>query len=90
MTQTEEFKNEFENGGTIAGWTKEEILNGTAPESVKLILKDIQGYTTLQEKVSIEIENFLLYNNIDYISQKEISERAQGIIDLILDYQQEK
>lgn len=74
---------EFKRDKTISGWSEDEILNGEVPESIQLKYKDVKGETTLEEKVSIEIENLLLYNNVDYISPDEILETSQDIIKLI-------
>ena len=87
MTHLEEYK----RYKTIGGWTEDQIMNTKKQLDedvhwgIKLQLKDVKGNTTLTEKIMIEIDSFLQYNNIDYLSEKEIKETAKKITKLIKD-----
>ena len=77
-------KEEYNETGTCSGWT-EERASAKANWSIKLMFKDVYGNASLIEQVAIEVASLLSYNNITHISEEEIMETAQDIIDLIKD-----
>ena len=76
---------EFKRTNLVQGWTEDEINNDLNDEihwGIKLMLKDIKGKCSLQEKIIIELDLFLGYNNIDYLSQEDMINVADRIIKL--------
>lgn len=69
---------EYKKYGTI-GAHKE---GGDYDWSVALMFKDAKGQATLKDKIAIKIVSLLLYNNVDYIDEQEILEKAQEILEL--------
>jgi hypothetical protein len=78
MTHIEEYK-KFK---TCAGWKEKDAMKN-ANWPVKLMFKDAKGQASLLEKVVLQIEGLLSYNNVDHILEEEIFEKAQDIINLI-------
>jgi hypothetical protein len=77
MTHLDEYK----KYGTISGWKENDVVNNKDIHwGIKLQLKDIKGETTMTEKIMIEIDSFLQYNNIDYLTEQEIRETSEKII----------
>lgn len=79
---------EYKTSRTISAWTESEAKKEAKKDpyrmwSVLLRFKDVKGKTTLVEKVAIEIEGLLSYNNVDFILQDEIMESAQNVINLV-------
>jgi hypothetical protein len=69
---------EFKKFVTVLSFTKEEAKNHENI-FVRLMVKDINGKASREEKISILIDSLLSYNNIDYISKEEIFECAKKI-----------
>ena len=70
---------EFKRDKTINGYTEHEAK--THEDSyIRLLYKDVMGKTSTEEKISIEINSLLLYNNIDYISDSETQETVKKIM----------
>lgn len=79
---------EYKTSKTIGAWTERKAKAEFKKDpyrmwSVLLRFKDVKGQTTLVEKVAIEIEGLLSYNNVDSILQDEIMESAQNVINLV-------
>lgn len=72
---------EFKRNKTINGYTEHDAKTHVDPY-IRLLHKDVIGKTSTEEKISIEINSLLLYNNIDYISDNEIQETVKKIMKL--------
>jgi len=75
-------KEEYAQSKTCQAWTEEEAMK-EASWGVKLMFKDVHGKASLVEQVAIEIDYLLGYNNVDHISEDEVMEKAQEIIDMV-------
>jgi hypothetical protein len=75
-------REEYKRSNTIGAWTEKEAME-KADWSIKLCFKDVHGNASIQEQVAIKLNDFLLYENIDYIPEEDIMIRAQEIVDLI-------
>lgn len=75
-------KEEYILNKTCSGWSEQDAVK-EADWSVKLMFKDIHGNASLVEQVAIEINYLLGYNNVDYIPEEEIMEKAQEIVNMV-------
>ena len=82
-------QDEFKKAKTIMAYTEKEIIEGKQANGddlhwgLPLMLKDCKEKIPLNKKVAIELDLFLGYNNIDYISEEDCTELANKIIKLI-------
>ncbi len=73
---------EYKESGTIHGWSEEEAEKHEN-YFIRLALKDARGKATLKEKISLEIDALLMYNNVQHVMDSEVQETAALILKLI-------
>ena len=74
-----DYIDEFKESGTIYGWKEGE----TDDEFIVLMFKDARNQTTLEEKVTIEIDALMKNNNVEHISLSDTLKRAAKIVTLV-------